>query len=140
MVICPCIWLFNRIMFSMVQYVYIAQITDVIRLMNMSVDRLLSVRARTVDRFISQRIFLCTICALQHLCTNRQPNICAHTFDEYFGRPFAVAEMLICNLYTIYKYRATILSRGSNSCCTPHRDVIFVLLYRTTYKTQKGEK
>ena len=35
--------------------------------------------------------------------------------------------------------RATLLSRGSYSCCTPHRDVIFVLLYRTTYKTQKGE-
>ena len=35
--------------------------------------------------------------------------------------------------------RATLLLRGSYSCCTPHRDVIFDLLYRTTYKTQKGE-
>ena len=29
---------------------------------------------------------------------------------------------------------------GVYTCCTPHRDVIFVLLYRTTYKTQKGGK
>ena len=35
---------------------------------------------------------------------------------------------------------ATIISRGIYSCCTPHRDVIFVLLYRTKYKTQKGKK
>ena len=24
--------------------------------------------------------------------------------------------------------------------CTPHRDVIFVLLYQTKYESQKGEK
>ena len=51
-------------------------------------------------------MFLFTICALEHLCKNRQPNICAQTVDkyfdvsllsvcaqtvdEYFGRPFAV--------------------------------------------------
>ena len=55
-------------------------------------------RCQTVDRYIGQRMFLCTICALKHLCTNRQPNICAQTIDAYFGRPFAVLEMLICNL------------------------------------------
>ena len=36
--------------------------------------------------------------------------------------------------------QTTILSQGSYSCCIPHRDVIFILLYRTKYKTQKGEK
>ena len=41
-------------------------------------------------RCIRRRMFLCTICALEHLCTNRQPNNCAQTVDEYFGRQFAV--------------------------------------------------
>ena len=27
---------------------------------------------------------------LEHLCTNRQQNICAQTVDEYFARQFAV--------------------------------------------------
>ena len=45
-------------------------------------------------------MFMCTICALEHLCTNLQPNICAQMVGEYFGRPFVVREMLICNLYT----------------------------------------
>ena len=35
-------------------------------------------------------MFLCTICALEHLCTNRQLNICSQTVDGYFGRQFAV--------------------------------------------------
>ena len=35
-------------------------------------------------------MFLCTICALEHLCTNRQLNIYAQTVDDYFGRQFAV--------------------------------------------------
>ena len=41
--------------------------------------------------------------------------------------------------YQVDYTNMTILSRGSYSCCTPHRDVIFVLLYRTKYKTQKGK-
>ena len=41
-------------------------------------------------RCIGQRIFLCTICALENLCTNRQPNIFAQAIDKYFGRQFAV--------------------------------------------------
>ena len=36
--------------------------------------------------------------------------------------------------------RATILSRGSYPWWKPHRNVITVLLYRTRYKTEKGEK
>ena len=48
----------------------------------------MSVRAQTVDRYIDQQIFLCTICALEYLCANLQPNICAQSVDEYFGRPF----------------------------------------------------
>ena len=76
------------------------------RLMNILVDRLLSVCAQMVDGYIGQRMFLCTICSLEHFCTNRQPNIvhkwlenilvdrllsvCTQTVDEYFGRPFAV--------------------------------------------------
>ena len=55
--------------------------------------------AWTVDQYIGQRMFLCAICALKHVCTNRHPNVCAQTVDEYFGWPFAVPEMLICNLY-----------------------------------------
>ena len=50
---------------------------------------------------IEQRMFLCTICALEHLCTNCQPNICAQTVDEYFGRPFAVR--LCTNGWPIYR-------------------------------------
>ena len=41
-------------------------------------------------RCIGRQMFLCTICALEHLCTYRQPNICAQTVDKYFGRQFAV--------------------------------------------------
>ena len=36
------------------------------------------------------RIPLPFICALEHLCTKCQPNICAQTVDAYFGRQFAV--------------------------------------------------
>ena len=74
------------------------------------------------------------------------------------GKLFLVETPQWCHICIIYKYdipvwcttgitppreecrpRATLLSKGSYSCCTPHWDVIFVLLYRTTYKTQKGE-
>ena len=45
------------------------------------------------------RMFLCTICALEHLCTNRQPKICAQTIDEYFD----VSLLSIC-AQTVDKY------------------------------------
>ena len=60
------------------------------RLTNISDVRLLSACCPFAVRCIGRRLFLCTICALEHLCTNHQPNICAQTVDGYFGRPFAV--------------------------------------------------
>ena len=91
-------WLLSRNTMSRLQK---QKITDVKQMTNTSilVDRLLSVCSQTVDRYIGQRMFLCNICALEHLCTNRQPNIRAQTVDKYYGWPFVVREMLICNLH-----------------------------------------
>ena len=66
------------------------KITDVKQLTNISEVRLLSVCCQFAVRCTGRRMFLCTISALEHLCTNRQLNICAHMVDEYFGRQFAV--------------------------------------------------
>ena len=56
------------------------KITDVKLLTNISDVHLLSVCC-----LMYWTTFLCTICALEHFCTNRQPKICAQTVDEYFG-------------------------------------------------------
>ena len=45
-------------------------ITNVKRLTSMLVGRLLSVCAHLVDRYIGQRMFLCTMFALERLCIN----------------------------------------------------------------------
>ena len=68
-------------------------IIDVERLTNSSVDRLLSVCAQTVDRYIGQRMFLCSICALEpffhkhltNISVDRLPSICAETVDRNIG-------------------------------------------------------
>ena len=67
-------------------------------------------RCQTVDEYfwrpfavrcIGRRMFLCTICALEHLYTNRQPTIYAQTADKYFGRQFAVR--LCTNVWRIFR-------------------------------------
>ena len=47
------------------------------------------VRLLSISCPIGRRMFLCTICALEHLCTNRRTNSCAQTVDKYSGRQFA---------------------------------------------------
>ena len=54
-------------------------------------------------------MLLGTICALEHLCTNRQPNICAQTVDEYFG----VSLLTVC-AQTVDRYIETKRKRKLN--------------------------
>ena len=72
---------------------------------------------------IGRRMFLCTFCALEHLCTDRQPNICAQTVDDYFGRQFAVR--LCTNSWRIFR----------TSICCP-----FVHKRLTDISEQKGKE
>ena len=76
------------------RYLTQQKITHVKRLTNISDVRLLS----DCGPFPVRCIYFC---GLQHLCTNRQQNICAQTVDEYFGRPFAVR--LCTNGWPIYR-------------------------------------
>ena len=92
---------------------YTAKITDVKRLRNILDVCVLSVCCRLAVLCIGRRMFLCTICVLEHACTNRQPNICAHTVDKYNRLRLDIpVEWLIFQLVVFSRFFPRMLSNG----------------------------
>ena len=76
-----------------------------------------------VLRCMGRRMFLCSICALEYSCRNRQPKICAQMVDKYCRHQFAVC--LCTNSWQIF--RTTI-------CCP------FVHKWFTDISERKGKE